>query len=70
MLAARRAGLRKIVLPERNRKDLVDIPENVKDVMDFRFVSTMDQVLDIALKKKRKKNKNQISIVNKKNVTA
>ena len=75
--AARRAGLRKVILPEKNRKDLVEIPDNVKKMMDFYFVSTMDEVLDLALKKKKtKKNKSKskskkrIPIVKDKEATA
>ena len=73
VLAARRAGLRKVILPEKNRKDLVEIPDNVKKMMDFYFVSTMDEVLDLALKKKKKKktkSKKRISIVKEKEATA
>lgn len=49
VLAARRAGITTIVLPKRNEKDLEDIPANVQNEMKFRFVETMDDVLDIAL---------------------
>ena len=47
-LAARRAGIRTIILPERNRKDLLDIPEELRADMTFHFVETLDQVLDLA----------------------
>jgi ATP-dependent Lon protease len=49
VLAARRAGIRTVILPHRNEKDLVDIPENIRREMDFRFVENLDQVLDVAL---------------------
>jgi len=49
VLAARRAGITTIILPKRNEKDLEDIPPNVQQEMKFRFVETMDDVLDVAL---------------------
>lgn len=49
VLAARRAGITTIILPKRNEKDLEDIPANVQQEMKFRFVETMDDVLDVAL---------------------
>lgn len=49
VLAAHRAGLRTILLPERNLKDLVDVPRKVRDDLRIVPVSHMDQVLDVAL---------------------
>jgi ATP-dependent Lon protease len=49
VLAARRAGIETIILPERNRKDLEDVPEEIRRSMQFVFVETMDDVLDHAL---------------------
>jgi len=49
VLAARRAGITTVILPKRNEKDLEDVPENVRGEMQFRFVETMDEVLDLAL---------------------
>jgi ATP-dependent Lon protease len=49
VLAAYRAGLREVLLPKANEKDLRDIPDEVKKVMVFTFASTMDEVLHIAL---------------------
>jgi ATP-dependent Lon protease len=60
VLAALRAGLKETILPEKNRKDLEDIPDHVKEQMTFHFVSTMSEVLDLALglaKKPRKSTK-------------
>lgn len=48
-IAAHRAGLKTIILPEENKKDLEDIPKEVQDDMKFKFVSHMDEVLDMAL---------------------
>jgi ATP-dependent Lon protease len=49
VLAAHRAGVTNIVLPRDNEKDLADIPKNVLDNLDVHMVSTMDEVLKIAL---------------------
>ncbi|HEY1305365.1 MAG TPA: endopeptidase La [Vicinamibacterales bacterium] len=49
VLAAHRAGVTNIVLPRDNEKDLADIPKNVLDTLDVHMVSTMDEVLKIAL---------------------
>jgi ATP-dependent Lon protease len=49
VLAAHRAGLKTIVVPKDNEKDLADIPKNVLDVLDLYMVETMDEVLKIAL---------------------
>ncbi len=50
-LAAKRMGIRKVIVPKRNKKDLEDIPKYVKKDMEFIFVDTMDDVLKVALKK-------------------
>jgi len=49
LLAARRAGIRTVILPARNRKDLVDVPEDVKRDLEFRFARTIRDVLDAAM---------------------
>jgi ATP-dependent Lon protease len=49
LLAAHRAGLRNIVIPKENEKDLADIPKAVLDVMNVYMVETMDEVLKIAM---------------------
>src|SRR5262249_497188 len=48
-LAAHRAGVKNIVLPKDNEKDLADIPKNVLDTLNVYMVQTMDEVLKIAL---------------------
>ncbi|MCC6318341.1 MAG: endopeptidase La [Gemmatimonadaceae bacterium] len=48
-LAAYRAGLREVILPAGNQKDLRDVPEEVRKNMAFTFVSAMDEVLRHAL---------------------
>ena len=49
VLAAYRAGLREVIMPRSNEKDLRDVPDEVKQNMTFRFVERMDEVLEIAL---------------------
>jgi ATP-dependent Lon protease len=49
VLGARRAGIRTVILPAENQKDLFDIPKNVLETLEFRFVRTVDEVLDAAL---------------------
>ncbi len=49
VLAAHRAGIRHIILPEKNEEDLREIPEKVKKEMTFHFVKEMQEVIKIAL---------------------
>ena len=49
LLAAHRGGIKIIVIPEENEKDLVEIPDNIKAQLDIRPVRWIDQVLEIAL---------------------
>jgi ATP-dependent Lon protease len=49
VLAAHAAGLTDLVLPERNRGDLDDVPEEVREAMKFHFAMTIDEVLGVAL---------------------
>jgi ATP-dependent Lon protease len=49
LLAAHRGGLRTVIIPEENRKDLADIPKNVTESLEIRPVKWIDEVLDLAL---------------------
>ncbi|HEX5955891.1 MAG TPA: S16 family serine protease, partial [Solirubrobacterales bacterium] len=49
VLAAHAAGLTDVVLPERNRADLDDVPEEVREALTFHPVLSIDEVLEIAL---------------------
>jgi ATP-dependent Lon protease len=49
VLAAFGAGIREVILPAENEKDLEDIPEDVRTVMQFHLVKEMDEVIPIAL---------------------
>ncbi|MEJ2515500.1 MAG: endopeptidase La [Gammaproteobacteria bacterium] len=49
LLAAHRGGIRTVLIPEENEKDLADIPKNIKSKLDIHPVKWIDQVLEIAL---------------------
>ncbi len=49
ILAAHRAELKSVIIPEENKKDLVDVPQKARDDLDIRMVKHMDEVLEIAL---------------------
>ena len=49
VLAAHRAGLRTVIIPDKNKKDLVDVPKKVLADLKFVYVERMEQVLEIAL---------------------
>ena len=51
LLAAHRGGIRTVIIPEENRKDLADIPANVTDSLEIRPVKWIDEVLDLALER-------------------
>jgi ATP-dependent Lon protease len=50
VLAAHRAGLKTVILPKRNEADLDDLPDDVRDTMDFVLVERIHEVLDAALR--------------------
>jgi len=49
LLAALRGGMKTVIIPEENAKDLSEIPENVKNSLDIKPVARMDDVLRVAL---------------------
>jgi ATP-dependent Lon protease len=49
LTAAARAGVTQVLVPERNKNDLIDLPEEVRKLLDIRLVETIDDVLDLAL---------------------
>ncbi|MCL5431824.1 MAG: endopeptidase La [Patescibacteria group bacterium] len=49
VIGAHLAGLKTVVIPKENKKDLEDIPKNILKDLEFKFVENMDEVLDIAL---------------------
>ncbi len=56
VIAAHRAGIKTLILPKNNKKDLEDIPKSVLNDLTFHFVEHMDEVLKVALAKPIAKN--------------
>jgi ATP-dependent Lon protease len=50
ILAAKRAGLKRVIIPKRNQKDLDEVPKQIRRGLEFIFVETMDDVLPAALR--------------------
>ncbi len=51
LLAAHRGGIKTVIIPEENERDLQEIPDNIKSALDIRPVRWIDQVLDLALER-------------------
>jgi ATP-dependent Lon protease len=51
LLAAHRGGITTVIIPEENKKDLVDLPENITSSLDIHPVKWIDEVLDLALER-------------------
>ncbi|MBP6691829.1 MAG: endopeptidase La, partial [Xanthomonadales bacterium] len=51
LLAAHRGGLKTVLIPDENLKDLAEIPKNITESLDIRAVKWIDEVLDLALEK-------------------
>lgn len=49
VLAAKRAGIKSVILPKLNEKDLEEVPESIKENMEFKFIERMDEAVDISL---------------------
>jgi ATP-dependent Lon protease len=49
VLAAHRAGIKLVILPDKNKKDMPDVPEEIRSEMTFYFCSRMEEVLELAL---------------------
>ena len=49
VLAAQRAGIKTVILPERNRKDMQDVPDSAKKALRFKFVKRVEDLLPLAL---------------------
>ena len=50
VLAGMRAGIKTIILPKKNEKDLEEIPEHIRNQMNFKYIQRMDEAIDLALK--------------------
>lgn len=51
LLAARRGGIKTVLIPEENRRDLKEVPDNIKDALTIHPVRWIDEVLEVALSK-------------------
>jgi ATP-dependent Lon protease len=51
VLAAHRAGIKRVIMPERNKADLEEVPKEVRDELEFVFVHKLDEVLQAALER-------------------
>ena len=49
VLGAHRAGIKKVILPSRNRRDVLEVPDDVRDELGFVFAKTVDDVLAAAI---------------------
>jgi len=49
VLAAKRAGIKSVILPKLNEKDLEEVPESIKENMEFKFIERMDEAVEICL---------------------
>ena len=49
VLAAKRAGIKHVILPKLNEKDLEEVPESIKENMDFKFIEKMDEAIELTL---------------------
>ncbi len=54
LLAAHRAGIKHVLIPAKNRRDLDDIPTDVKDEMKVTLISTVDEILPLVLEPPKK----------------
>ena len=54
LLAARRAKLKKVIMPAPNRRDLDDMPQEVLDDLEFIFVESANEVFDAALREPKR----------------
>ena len=55
VLAAHRAGIKEVILPKRNKKDLEDVPEDVKKALKFHFIQTIDEAIALVFPKRKKR---------------
>jgi ATP-dependent Lon protease len=51
VLGAHRAGIKRVMMCEKNQKDLIEVPEVVRKELEFFFVSKIDEVLELVLEK-------------------
>lgn len=56
LLAAHRIGIRTVIIPRENQKDLVEVPKEILELLTIHLVDHVDQVLRLALKPRKAKN--------------
>ncbi len=54
ILAAYGAGIKEVLIPARNRRDIEDLPENVREKLKFHFITSIDEALDIVFPRRKK----------------
>ncbi len=59
VLAARRAGINTVILPHKNEKDLLDVPEKIRSRMNFIFVEKLNEVFEYAIRQENDNKKNR-----------
>jgi ATP-dependent Lon protease len=69
VLAANRNGLKTVILPKGNERDLDDVPDEIKQAMKFVFADTVDEVIDFALDADRSSKKSPAVSKKKKNTS-
>jgi ATP-dependent Lon protease len=52
LLSAVRSGIKTVIIPSENDRELSEVPKNIKDKLDIKLVSTIDEALELALTKK------------------
>ncbi len=52
IIAAKQAGIKTVIIPQRNKKDIEELPKEAKSKIKFTFVKNANEILKIALKKK------------------
>ena len=55
LLAAHRAGIKQVIIPKENEKDLIDIPKKIREDIKITVVENVDEVLKVALKNELKR---------------
>ena len=65
-LAAKRAGIREVIIPRRNEKDLPDIPDEVRNTLKFHLVNTVDEALEVAVGGKKAATKTPLPVTPRK----
>jgi ATP-dependent Lon protease len=61
VMAAHRAGLKTMIVPKKNQKDMVEVPKKIQHDLTFHFVESMDEVLALAFAERKKKKKAGVS---------